>query len=101
MQEMDRILSGMMTKMDSMHTLKFVAFIVNNLLVRLYHQGIHIKESEFLEVKKCAQIAEKEKVSMIFLPNHKSHVDYLVISYVFYRLGIALPHIAGIFQRNS
>lgn len=32
---------------------------------------------------------------MVFLPCHKSHVDYLVISYIFYRLGIALPHIAA------
>ena len=25
----------------------------------------------------------------------QSHVDYLVISYIFYRMGIALPHIAA------
>lgn len=34
-------------------------------------------------------------MSLIFLPSHKSHIDYLVISYVFFRLGIALPHIAA------
>jgi glycerol-3-phosphate O-acyltransferase len=77
--------------------------------VRMYNQGIHIKESEFLEVhshsryifmlflqvRKVALEAEKKKQSLIFLPCHKSHVDYLVISYIFYRLGIALPHIAA------
>ena len=29
---------------------RFVAFIVNNILIRMYHQGIHIRESEFAEV---------------------------------------------------
>ena len=39
--------------------------------------------------------AAEKKHSILFLPCHKSHVDYLVISYIFYRLGIALPHIAA------
>lgn len=29
------------------------------------------------------------------MPCHKSHIDYLVVSYVLYRMGIALPHIAA------
>lgn len=61
----------------------------------MYNSGIHIQESEFLRVKAAAEYASKNKLSMIFLPSHKSHVDYLVISYVFYRLGLALPHIAA------
>ncbi|KAJ1568215.1 hypothetical protein HK096_007226, partial [Nowakowskiella sp. JEL0078] len=73
----------------------FVAFVINNVLVKLYHQGIHIREAEFMEVRKYAEIAQRRKQSMIFLPCHKSHVDYLVISYIFYRLGLALPHIAA------
>jgi glycerol-3-phosphate O-acyltransferase len=48
-----------------------------------------------LQLKKWADYAEQNKVSLIFLPCHKSHVDYLVISYIFYRLGMALPHIAA------
>jgi 1-acyl-sn-glycerol-3-phosphate acyltransferase len=94
-KEVYHVLMNMMTDMSSTRTLKFVAFVVTNILMRMYHQGIHIKESEFLEVKKVAQLAQDEKVSLIFLPNHKSHIDYLVISYIFYRLGIALPHIAA------
>ncbi|KAJ3083787.1 hypothetical protein HK102_000908, partial [Quaeritorhiza haematococci] len=90
-----QIVEAMIAEMDNARVLRFSAFIVNNLLVRLYHQGIHIRESEFIEVRKYAEIAEKNRCSMIFLPCHKSHVDYLVISYVFYRLGLALPHIAA------
>ncbi|KAJ3014148.1 UNVERIFIED_CONTAM: hypothetical protein HDU68_000404 [Siphonaria sp. JEL0065] len=71
------MIDGMIANMDSTKELKFVT------------------EREFLELKKTAEYAETNKISLIFLPCHKSHVDYLVISYIFYRLGLALPHIAA------
>ncbi|KAJ3110248.1 hypothetical protein HDU96_006773 [Phlyctochytrium bullatum] len=90
-----KIVDDMVADMNKLSVIKFVAFTVNNILVRMYHQGIHIRESEFFELRKWAEMAEKKKMSLIFLPCHKSHVDYLVISYIFYRLGLALPHIAA------
>ncbi|CAG8839722.1 360_t:CDS:2, partial [Racocetra persica] len=62
---------------------------------RMYHQGIHISEREFLELRRVAIHAAQNSQSLIILPCHKSHIDYLVISYIFYRLGLALPHIAA------
>jgi len=35
------------------------------------------------------------KGSMILLPSHKSHIDYLVLSYAFYHHGLPPPHIAA------
>jgi 1-acyl-sn-glycerol-3-phosphate acyltransferase len=75
--------------------LRFFAFLINNILVRMYHQGIHIKESEFLELRRVAEYCAEKKYSMVILPCHKSHIDYLVISYIFFRMGLALPHIAA------
>ncbi|KAJ3229738.1 hypothetical protein HDU78_008870 [Chytriomyces hyalinus] len=89
------MINGMIANLDSISELKALAFTIHYILVRMYHQGIHIREREFLELKKTAEYAEKNKLSLIFLPCHKSHVDYLVISYIFYRLGLALPHIAA------
>ncbi|KAL7746734.1 hypothetical protein RI367_007897 [Sorochytrium milnesiophthora] len=88
-------LNALMADMSSRASLRFTAFVVNNLLVRLYHQGIYIKGAEFLKLRQAALEAQEKGISLIFLPCHKSHVDYLVISYVFFRLGIALPHIAA------
>ncbi|KAF9925662.1 hypothetical protein FBU30_004613 [Linnemannia zychae] len=81
--------------MNSMKFIRFFAFLINNILVRMYHQGIHIKESEFLELRRAAEYCAEKKYSMVILPCHKSHVDYLVISYIFFRMGLALPHIAA------
>lgn len=74
---------------------RFFAFLINNILVRMYHQGIHIKESEFLELRRVAEYCAEKRYSMVILPCHKSHIDYLVISYIFFRMGLALPHIAA------
>ncbi|KAG0018533.1 hypothetical protein BGZ81_010189 [Podila clonocystis] len=81
--------------MNSMRFIRFFAFLINNILVRMYHQGIHIKESEFLELRRVAEYCAEKKYSMVILPCHKSHIDYLVISYIFFRMGLALPHIAA------
>ncbi|KAI8371392.1 uncharacterized protein BYT42DRAFT_622292 [Radiomyces spectabilis] len=81
--------------MDSMRVVRFFAFTVNNILVRLYHQGIHIKESEWVELKRVALLAQEKKQSLILLPSHKSHIDYLVVSYLMFRLGLQIPHIVA------
>ena len=32
---------------------------------------------------------------IIYVPCHRSHMDYLLLSYVIYRKGFAVPHVAG------
>jgi glycerol-3-phosphate O-acyltransferase len=36
-----------------------------------------------------------ESATLIYVPAHKSHVDYLVLSYVLYKNGLMIPHIAA------
>ncbi|KAI8924622.1 hypothetical protein BC831DRAFT_464859 [Entophlyctis helioformis] len=93
--QVDRIISGMVADMSSTRVVRFFGFVVHNLLSRMYHRGIHIREAEIERLRKVAQMAQEKKMSLVFLPCHKSHIDYLVISYVLYRLGFALPHIAA------
>jgi glycerol-3-phosphate O-acyltransferase len=38
-------------------------------------------------------MAQEKKQSLILLPSHKSHIDYMVVSYIMYRLGVQVPHI--------
>lgn len=44
------IIEKALCTLDSMRTLRFFAFVVNTILVRLYHQGLLIRESEWVEV---------------------------------------------------
>ncbi len=40
------------------------------------------------------EISKQDKI-LFFLPNHKSHMDYLLISYILFNHDIAPPHIAA------
>lgn len=82
-------------QMDSVRFLRGFGALINNLLVRMYHQGIHISLPEYSEFKKAAIVAASKKQSLLLLPCHKSHIDYLTISWLFFRLGLSLPHIVA------
>jgi glycerol-3-phosphate O-acyltransferase len=53
--------------------------------------GIHVSSEEVLRLRSVAQEAAKKKQSIVFLPCHKSHVDYVSLQLICYRLGIGLP----------
>lgn len=66
-------------------------FLCMQLLARTYHQGIHVSTEEIENLRRIATIAQHKKQSLIFLPCHRSHVDYVSLQVLCYRLGIALP----------
>lgn len=54
---------------------------------RIY-SGIHIRG--------LATLAEvNDTHTLVYVPSHRSHVDYLVLSYSLFKAGIMLPHIAA------
>ncbi|RIB04285.1 acyltransferase-domain-containing protein [Gigaspora rosea] len=81
-KELQIVANGMVDKLiadlNSIRFLRIFVYFVNNILLR--RVAIH---------------AAQNSQSLIILPCHKSHVDYIVISYIFYRLGLALPHITA------
>ena len=50
-----------------------------------------MSSEEVLRLRTVAEKAEKNKQSIIFLPCHRSHVDYVSLQLICYRLGLALP----------
>jgi len=65
------------------------------ILTWLFHtlyDGLEIDEAGLQKVKKVARDSP-----LILVPCHKSHMDYLLLSYVFYQSDMSLPHVcAGI-----
>lgn len=55
---------------------------------RLY-QGLEVYNSE--HIRKLAQ----DGYEIVYAPCHRSHMDYLLLSYVLYRQGLVPPHIAA------
>ncbi|KAI5201000.1 hypothetical protein AUEXF2481DRAFT_4104 [Aureobasidium subglaciale EXF-2481] len=81
----------MICKMDSRRFIRGAYYFATQLLTRAYHQGIHVSSDEVLRLRKVAKEAERKKQSIIFLPCHRSHVDYVSLQLICYRLGLALP----------
>jgi glycerol-3-phosphate O-acyltransferase len=66
---------------------RFLEFALTRLWNRLY-DGVVVEHIETLE--KLAQDHE-----IIYVPCHRSHMDYLLLSYAIFRQGYAIPHIAA------
>jgi len=110
LQELSEKLTGdMICKFESKPFIRGAYYMVTQLLTRAYHQGkqasggvgfkgkvlrvlgIHVSSEEVLRLRKVAEKAERDKQSIIFLPCHRSHVDYVSLQLICYRLGLALP----------
>lgn len=81
----------MICKFESKTFIRGAYYLCTQLLTRAYHQGIHVSSEEVIRLRKTAEQAAKKKQSIVFLPCHRSHVDYVSMQLICYRLGIALP----------
>jgi len=69
---------------------RFVAF-ASGILHRIWNRlfdGVEVLHPERLEL--AGQGAQ-----VVYVPCHRSHMDYLLLSYVIYRRGFAVPHVAA------
>lgn len=85
----------MICKMESKLFIRGAYYFATQLLTRAYHQGIHVSSEEILRLRAVAEEAQRKKQSIIFLPCHRSHVDYVSLQLICYRLGLALPTVVA------
>lgn len=74
---------------QSLLMLKFFSATLSFVWYRIY-EGFEIDEEGLEEVREALKTS-----SVVLVPSHKSHIDYLVLSYVFYHYGLMCPHIAA------
>ncbi|TNF28032.1 MAG: hypothetical protein EP329_18545 [Deltaproteobacteria bacterium] len=85
-------IGGYLKEMAADFSMKYVEFMCMSMTVifaRLYSELVIDKEG----LEKVREAGRK--APLILLPCHRSHVDYLVISYMFYANGLISPHIAA------
>ena len=86
---------AMICKMEYKRGIRAAYYMCTQLLTRAYHQGIHVSSEEVLRLRSVAEKAAKKKHSIIFLPCHRSHIDYVSLQIICFRLGIALPTVVA------
>jgi glycerol-3-phosphate O-acyltransferase len=82
-----RKMAGEVVSNYSTTMLSFLDRVLTPIFNRIF-RGIDVRGLE--RVRSLAQTHE-----VLFLSSHRSHLDYLLISYVLYHAGVAPPHIAA------
>ena len=54
------------------------------------YNGLYFDAEQFNQIRELSKTHR-----LVFIPSHKSHVDYLVLSILLYELGVLPPHIAA------
>lgn len=86
-QEAEKILEEIAAKVNH-ESLRIADRILSWLWNKLY-QGINVQNGE--RVRKLAL----EGHEIVYVPCHRSHMDYLLLSYILYHQGLVPPHIAA------
>jgi len=109
-KEAEHILDAMMAK-PSIFVIRVFAFFLRKVWRLLYYIGVHYGEeqqiselreavakgrlrfSEHLTARMCFDTIHQGPV--VLLPTHKSHVDYLLITYMCFELSLPIPHVVA------
>ncbi|MCB9638440.1 MAG: 1-acyl-sn-glycerol-3-phosphate acyltransferase [Myxococcales bacterium] len=83
-----KILDRMASDLD-MGIARFLDWILNKIWRQMY-AGIVIDRHGIEQLREAAL-----KGPIVLLPSHKSHVDYLIMSQVFYNYDLKIPHITA------
>ncbi|KAL6251847.1 hypothetical protein RBB50_002057 [Rhinocladiella similis] len=84
------MVDAMICKMESKPYIRGAFYMTTQLLTRAY-SAIHVSEAEVKRLREIAAQAAKKNQSIIFLPRHTSHIDYVTLHLICYRLGLTLP----------
>ncbi len=71
----------------------FVIKLMSALLSAIFNQIYDGLEVDDPGIDALRRVARNKR--LVLVPSHKSHIDYLVLSYVFYQRGLIPPHIAA------
>jgi glycerol-3-phosphate O-acyltransferase len=73
----------------SMAFIRFAEFCVRQITKYMY-DGVSVNHDGLNRIKSISK-----KGPIIFIPCHKSHIDYLILSYIMYHNNMPCPHVAA------
>jgi len=94
LMEIKREAAGYLEEMAANYNQRAVDFLILVLTIgfRNLFAGIEVDENSFEKIREIAK-----RFQIVYVPSHKSHIDYLVLGYVLYQKRFFPPHIvAGI-----
>ncbi|XP_065919777.1 glycerol-3-phosphate acyltransferase 1, mitochondrial-like isoform X2 [Dysidea avara] len=72
-----------------------VAGIVLHGVFGFVFKGLHYDQGQLEMLRKVSTECNKNGYPVVFLPTHKSHLDYIILSFLLVNLEVKVPHIAA------
>ena len=90
--ELNKEAYGFLDEIASNYSLNWVMAydVVLTWMLKNLFDGMVVEQAKLDKLKKIS-----EKTPLIFMPTHKSHLDYLILSYLLYYNNMACPHVAA------
>uniref|UniRef100_K3X176 Phospholipid/glycerol acyltransferase domain-containing protein n=1 Tax=Globisporangium ultimum (strain ATCC 200006 / CBS 805.95 / DAOM BR144) TaxID=431595 RepID=K3X176_GLOUD len=89
-EEAFQILEKMVSRIDYRSVRKF-GWILRKMLRNMYDK-IHVDEGGITQIR---EILSQKKGSVVLVPTHRSYIDFLLMSYLFFAYNIPVPYIAA------
>jgi len=89
LSEARAILNGMAASTSRL-LLRFAGWFLHIALSRMFHKGVHVGTQNLERIQELSG-----KGSVIFLPTHKSYLDFILVTFVCYANHIKAPYIAA------
>ena len=74
-----------------MKSIRMFGWFLHKVFKTIYEKVV-VNKSDIMKIK---NLDEKKVGPLIIIPTHRSYIDFLIMSYVFFGYGIKVPHIAA------
>jgi Glycerol-3-phosphate O-acyltransferase len=71
--------------------IRFTGLIIHTALKKIYEKIVVDEKA----LEKIRQYDQKKNGPLIFMPTHRSYLDFILVSYIFYTFSIKCPHIVA------
>ena len=84
--------AGMAASISAL-VIRMTAYVLLKVL-RRFLGGILVSEEQIQMIREC-QAGRAKKVPIVYLPLHRSHLDYILLTYILWHYDIRVPHVAS------
>lgn len=72
-----------------MPVIRFMAWTLHKIFKRIYEK-VNVNSEMFSYL---SSIENERKIPIVLLPTHRSYIDFLIVSYIFFLYKLKLPYI--------
>lgn len=74
-----------------MPVVRFMAWTLHKIFKRIYEK-VNVNSEMFAYL---SSIENERKIPIVLLPTHRSYIDFLIVSYIFFLYKLKLPYIVS------